>query len=163
VALGIRPARPTRESVAGCWRYARPFLVTTPLALVQASIDRVLVGRWAGLTAAGYYHVARGLWEALAGVMAPPGLLLFTRLSWLYAERSDRGDHMARKTFFNGLDRLLFVSTPLALALWALAPLGLELLYGAEFVPATTTLRILVLAAFAMNVVNPYGYLFLAL
>ena len=123
----------------------------------------MLVGRWAGLTAAGYYHVARGLWEALTGVMAPPGLLLFTRLSALYAERSEARDRAARETFFNGLDRLLFVTTPLALAFWALAPLGIEVVYGASFLPATTTLRILVLAAFAMNVINPYGYLFLAL
>ncbi len=162
-ALGIRPRAPTWEGVVDYWRYARPFLVTTPLALIQDSIDRVLVGRWAGLTAAGYYHVARGLWEALTGVMAPPGLLLFTRLSALYAQRTEARDRTARDTFFNGLDRLLFVSTPLALAFWALAPLGIELVYGAAFLPATTTLRILVLAAFAMNVINPYGYLFLAL
>ena len=162
-AFGIRARRPTWDGVVDYWRYARPFLVTTPLALIQDSIDRVLVGRWAGLTAAGYYHVARGLWEALTGVMAPPGLLLFTRLSALYAERSEARDRAARETFFNGLDRLLFVSTPLALAFWALAPLGIEVVYGASFLPATTTLRILVLAAFAMNVINPYGYLFLAL
>lgn len=160
---GIRPRMPTPAGIADYWRYARPFLVTTPMALVQDSIDRVLVGQWAGLTAAGYYQVARGLWEALAGVMAPPGLLLFTRLSALYAERTEARDRAARKAFFHGLDRLLFVSTPLALAFWSLAPLGIELVYGAVFVPATTALRILVLAAFAMNVINPYGYLFLAL
>jgi O-antigen/teichoic acid export membrane protein len=162
-AHGITLRAPTRASLADYWRYARPFLATTPLALVQDSIDRVLVGRWAGLTAAGYYHVARGLWEALAGVMAPPGLLLFTRLSSLYADRTEARDRAARHTFFHGLDRLLFVSTPLALGFWALAPLVIEGLYGAPFASATTTLRILILAAFAMNVINPYGYLFLAL
>jgi O-antigen/teichoic acid export membrane protein len=149
--------------VADYWQYARPFLITTPIALVQDSIDRVLVGRWAGLTAAGYYHVARGLWEVLSSVMVPPGMLLFTRLSALYATRSEGGDRTARETFFHGLDRLLFVATPIALAFWALAPVGLELLYGPAFLPATTSVRILVLAAFAMNVINPYGYLFLAL
>jgi O-antigen/teichoic acid export membrane protein len=160
---GIRPALPARTLLADYWRYARPFLVTTPIALAQDSIDRVLVGRWAGLTAAGYYHVARGLWEVLSSVMAPPGMLMFTRLSSLYATRTDAGDRAARETFYHGLDRLLFVSTPLTLAFWALAPVGLELLYGSAFLPATASMRILVLAAFAMNVINPYGYLFLAL
>jgi O-antigen/teichoic acid export membrane protein len=160
---GVRPRAPTRASLADYWRYARPFLITTPIALVQDSIDRVLVARWAGLTAAGYYHVARGLWEALSSAMVPPGMLLFTRLSSLYARRSESGDRAARSTFFHGLDRLLFVCTPLALVFWAAAPLAIELLYGPAFVPATTTLRILVVAAFAMNVINPYGYLFLAL
>ena len=45
--LGLRyrlaPRAPTRESLAGYWRFARPFLVTTPLALFQDSIDRVMV------------------------------------------------------------------------------------------------------------------------
>jgi O-antigen/teichoic acid export membrane protein len=157
-ATGVLPRAPTWESVADYWRYARPFLVTTPLALIQDSIDRVLVARWAGLTAAGYYHVARGLWEALAGVMAPPGLLLFARLSSLYAKRSPERDHTARTLFFNGLDKLLFVATALAIAFWALAEPGIVLLYGASFVPATTTLRILVIAALVAALVNPYTF-----
>jgi O-antigen/teichoic acid export membrane protein len=162
-AAGVQPRAPSRALLTDYWRYARPFLVTTPIAMVQDSIDRVLVGRWAGLTAAGYYHVARGLWEVLSSVMVPPGMLMFTRLSALYATRTDTGDRAARETFVHGLDRLLFVSTPLALTFWALAPVGLELLYGPAFLPATMSSRILVLATFAMNVINPYGYLFLAL
>jgi O-antigen/teichoic acid export membrane protein len=157
-AEGVRPRVPTRASLGEYWRYARPFLVTTPLALVQDSIDRVLVGRWAGLTAAGYYHVARGLWEALAGVIAPPGLLLFTRLSSLYAQRTPERDRQARALFFNGLDKLLFVATALAIASWALAPAVIAVLYGAAFVPATVALRILVVAALASTLVNPYTF-----
>ncbi len=157
-AHGIRPRAPTRAALADYWRYARPFLVTTPLALVQDSIDRVLVGRWAGLTAAGYYHVARGLWEALAGVMAPPGLLLFTRLSSLYAERTPERDLTARRLFVSGLDKLLFLATALAIACWTLAGTGIALLYGEAFAPATVALRILVLAALAAALVNPYTF-----
>jgi O-antigen/teichoic acid export membrane protein len=157
-AAGIPLRAPTRTSLGDYWRYARPFLVTTPLALVQDSIDRVLVGRWAGLTAAGYYHVARGLWEALAGVMAPPGLLLFTRLSSLYAERTPERDRKAAALFFSGLDKLLFVSTALAVAFWALAAPAIALLYGDSFVPATAALRILVVAALVGALVNPYTF-----
>jgi O-antigen/teichoic acid export membrane protein len=157
-AAGVPLRAPTRASLADYWRYARPFLVTTPLALVQDSIDRVLVGRWAGLTAAGYYHVARSLWEALAGVMAPPGLLLFTRLSSLYADRTPERDRKAAALFFSGLDKLLFVSTALAIAFWALAAPAIALLYGASFVPATAALRILVVAALVGALVNPYTF-----
>jgi O-antigen/teichoic acid export membrane protein len=158
LAHGIPPRRPTRASLAHYWRYARPFLVTTPIALVQDSIDRVLVGRWAGLTAAGYYHVARGLWEALAGVMAPPGLLMFTRLSALYAERTPDRDRQARILFFSGLDKLLFVSTALAIVFWTLAPTAIALLYGASFVPATATLRILIVTALVATLLNSYTF-----
>jgi O-antigen/teichoic acid export membrane protein len=157
-AWGVRPRSPTREVVAGYWRYAGPFAVTASLAMVQDSIDRVLVGRWAGLTAAGYYQVARGLWEALAGVIAPPGLLLFTRLSSLYAERTPERDRAARTLFFSGLDKLLFVSTALAIALYALAEPAITLLYGPAFEQATTALRILVVAALLAALVNPYTF-----
>lgn len=159
--ITLRP--PTRESLLGYWRYARPFLVTTPLALFQDSIDRVLVGRWAGLEAAGYYQVARSLWEALSSVMAAPGLLFFTRLSSLYARRSPAGDREARSFFFGVLDKLLFLEIPLAFLFWAFAGSLIGLLYGSAFEPATTALRILVLAAVVANVINPYTFVLYAL
>jgi hypothetical protein len=64
-AGGIRPRAPSRASLTAYWRFARPFLITTPIALFQ---DRSTASgrRWAGLTAAGYYQVARGLFEALS-------------------------------------------------------------------------------------------------
>jgi O-antigen/teichoic acid export membrane protein len=158
--LGLRfritPRVPTRESVAGYWRFARPFTFITPLALFQDSIDRVLVGYWAGLTAAGYYQIARALWEALSSVIAAPITFLFTRLSNLYARRSEDKDREARDFFFHVLDKLLFLTVPLAFAVWVFAELGIVLVYGEVFRPAALPLRILVLAALAANIVNPY-------
>jgi O-antigen/teichoic acid export membrane protein len=160
---GVRPAAPTRQSLRDYWSYARPFLVTTPLALFQDSVDRYVVGRWAGLAAAGYYHVARALWEALSSVLAPPGTFLFTRLSRLYAKRSAAGDREA-ETFFNGwLDKVLFMTVPVAFGFWALAEPLIGLLYGASFHPAATTLRILVLATLAASVINAYTLILYAL
>jgi O-antigen/teichoic acid export membrane protein len=170
LAIGVLAARhhitvrpPTRESLLAYWSYARPFLITTPLALFQDSIDRVLVGRWAGLEAAGYYQIARSLWEALSSVMAAPGLLFFTRLSSLYARRSATGDREAREFFFGALDKLLFLAIPLAFVFWAVAGPLVGLLYGDAFAPAATALRILVLAAVVANVINPYTLVLYAL
>lgn len=159
--VSVRP--PTRESLGGYWSYARPFLVTTPIALFQDSVDRYLVGRWAGLAAAGYYHVARALWEALSSLLAPPGTFIFTRLAALYARRTPAGDREARDFFVGAVDKMLFVTIPLAFGFWALAGPLIELLYGASFRPATLTLRILVLAALAASVVNPYTLVVYAL
>jgi PST family polysaccharide transporter len=157
-ARGIHLRAPTTASLAGYWQFARPFLITTPVALVQDSIDRVLVGRWGGLTAAGYYQIARGVFEIVSGVMAPPGMFMFTRLSFLYAERTPERDQQARTLFFSGLDKLLFMATPLAVIIWALANPLLLVVYGPAFVAATPTLRILVLAALAATVINPYTF-----
>lgn len=159
----LTPRAPTRESLAGYWRFARPFTVTTPLALFQDSIDRVVVGHWAGLTAAGHYQIARALWEALSSVIAAPITFLFTRLSSLYARRSDEKDREARHFFLHVLDKLLFLTVPLAFAVWAFAEPGIALVYGEAFRPAALPLRILVLAALAANIVNPYTCVTLAL
>jgi len=156
VRHGIGPRAPTAESFRGYWRFARPFLVTTPIALFQDSVDRVVVGRWAGLTAAGYYHIARALWEALSSVMQAPATLLFTRLSQLYARRSEGADREARGLFENGLDKLLFLVVPLGLALWAGAELVILALYGEAFLPAVWPLRLLVVTSVLQAIVNPY-------
>ena len=153
---GIGLRAPTAESFRGYWRFARPFLVTTPIALIQDSVDRVVVGRWAGLTAAGYYHIARALWEALGSVMQAPATLLFTRLSQLYTRRSESGDRHARGLFESGLDKLLFLVVPLALALWAGAELVILALYGDAFLPAVWPLRLLVITSVLQAIVNPY-------
>jgi O-antigen/teichoic acid export membrane protein len=159
----VVPRPPTRESLAGYWRFARPFMVTTPLALFQDSIDRVVVGHWAGLTAAGHYQIARGLWEALSSVIAGPITFLFTRLSSLYARRDEAKDREAREFFFHVLDKLLFLTVPLAFMVWLVAEPAIVLLYGEAFRPAALPLRILVLAAVAANIVNPYTILVVAL
>ena len=160
---GVRTRPPTRESLGGYWVYARPFLVTTPLALFQDSADRFLVGHWAGLAAAGYYHVARALWEALSSVIAALATFVFTRLSALFARRSEATDAEARRFFWGALDKLLFVVTPLGFLFWASAEALVTLLYGAEFSPAAAALRVLVLAAVAAALVNPYTHALYAL
>jgi O-antigen/teichoic acid export membrane protein len=159
----VVPRWPSRQILAAYWSYARPFTVTTPLALFQDSIDRVVVGHWAGLAAAGYYQVARALWEALASVIAAPITFLFTRLSSLYARRDAAKDREARDFFFHALDKLLFLTIPLAFLVWAFAEPAIALLYGEAFRPAALALRILVLATIVANVVNPYTYVVLAL
>ena len=157
------PRAPTRQTLASYWSYARPFTITTPLALFQDSIDRVLVGHWGGLAAAGYYQVARALWEALSSVVAAPITFLFTRLSSLYARRDEPKDGEARDFFFHALDKLLFLTVPLAFLVWAFAEPGIALLYGDAFRAAALSLRILVLATVAATVVNPYTHVVLAL
>jgi PST family polysaccharide transporter len=159
----IVPRRPTRQSLGAYWSYARPFLVNTPLALFQNSIDRVVVGHWAGLTAAGYYQVARTLWEALSSVIAAPATFLFTRLSRLYAQRSPARDHEARDFFFGAFDKLLFITTPLAFGFWAAAELGITLLFGESFRPAAVPMRVLIVVTLVANIVNPYTLILYAL
>ncbi len=167
-ALATRRLRPTlrlptRASLLGYWRYARPLLVNVPLGLVQDSLDRVLVKQWAGLEAAGFYHVARGLWETLASLSAYPTMVLFTRMSRVFAERSAAAAAEARSLFFSAVEKLLFVSVPLGLGLWFFAEPLITTLFAPSFAPAVAATRIFVLAVIAANIFNPYTQVLYAL
>jgi O-antigen/teichoic acid export membrane protein len=152
--VGLR--RPTLQSLAGYWSFARPLLVTTPIGMFQDSIDRVVVKQWAGIEAAGYYQVARGLWEMLASIPAAPTLLLFTRLSELLrVPTRDRLDE-ARALFSSALDRLLFITIPAALAMWVFRDPLISLFYGRQFLPASSTVMVFVVVTVAGALINPY-------
>src|SRR5437867_1337024 len=154
---------PDRAILRSYWAHARPLLFTSPISLLQDSLDRVLVARWAGLTAAGYYQVARALWELLGTVNAYPFQMLFARLSRLLAARTAESDTEARRLFGVAVDRLLFLVTPAALLLWSLRDMAVSLLYGPAFLPATAPLMVLVAAALLQTALNPYHFVLYAL
>jgi O-antigen/teichoic acid export membrane protein len=163
VSRGARLRRPDRETLTAYWDYSRPLLITSPIGLLQDSLDRVLVARWAGLSAAGFYQIARGLWEVLGTLNAYPFQLLFARLSELFARRSPGQDQEARRLFASAVDKLLFLVVPAAFALWALREPIIVLLYGRSFLPAEWPLMVFVLAALAQAAINPYHFIVYAL
>ena len=154
--LGVRLRRPTIATLRSYWEYARPLLLTVPFGMFQDSIDRVVVKQWAGLTAAGYYHVARGFWELLGSLNAYPAMLLFTRMSALFSARSPERDREARTLFYSGMDKLLFVATPLGLTIWLAADPIVTGFFGAAFLPAADAVRVFVLANLAATLTNNY-------
>jgi O-antigen/teichoic acid export membrane protein len=154
---------PDRETFSAYWRYATPLLITSPIGILQDSLDRVLVARWAGLTAAGYYHVARALWELLGTLNAYPFQLLFARLSRLFVSRDAAAEAEARRVVTSTVDKLLFLAVPLACLLWALRWPIVTLLYGPAFAPATGPLMVFVVTALAQTALNPYHFVIYAL
>jgi len=154
--LGVRMGRPTVSVARSYWAYARPLLVSVPVGIFQDSIDRVVVKQWAGLTAAGYYHVARGLWELLGALNAYPAMLLFTRMSALFAARSPEHDREARALFYSGMDKLLFVATPLGVAVWLAADAIIIGFFGRAFLPAAAAVHVFVLANLVATLMNNY-------
>jgi lipopolysaccharide exporter len=163
VRRGVRIRAPDRASVRDYWAYAKPLLVTSPVGMLQDSLDRVLVARWVGLTAAGYYQVARGLWEVLGSLNAYPFQLVFARLSQLFASRSAVQDTEARRLFASAVDKLLFIAVPVAFLLWALRAPAIALFYGERFLPAAAPLMVFVVAALAQTSLNPYQFVIYAL
>lgn len=159
----VRLQPPDRETFLDYWAHARPLLLTTPVGMLQDSLDRVLVARWAGLPAAGYYQVARALWELLGTINAYPFQFLFARLSQIFAVRSPERDAEARRVFASAVDKLLFLVVPVSFLLWALRTPVITGLYGTGFIPARDPLMIFVVAALAQAALNPYQFVIYAL
>ena len=152
-----------RAILRSYWAHARPLLWTSPVSLLQDSLDRVAVAHWAGLTAAGHYQVARALWEVLGTLNAYPFQMLFARLSRLFATRTAETETEARRLFAAAVDHLLFLVTPAALLLWALRDVVVSVLYGGAFLPAAAPLTALIAAALLQTALNPYHFVLYAL
>jgi O-antigen/teichoic acid export membrane protein len=163
VRRGIRVRGPDRATLVSYWIYARPLLITSPIGMLQDSLDRVLVARWAGLTAAGYYQVARVLWELLGTLNAYPFQLLLSRLSRLFATPDGKAAAETRRVFASAVDRLLFIAVPAAFGLWALREPIVTLVYGAQFLPAVHPLMVFVVAVLAQAAFNPYQFILYAM
>jgi len=163
VRRGVIVRLPDRATLRSYWSYARPFLVINPIGIAQDSLDRIFVAHWAGLTVAGYYQVARTLWEILGTINAYPFQLLLSRLSRLFAAGGERARAEARGVFTTAVDRLLFLAVPAAFALWALRQPVVSLVYGERFLPAVEPLMIFVLAALAQAAFNPYHFILYAM
>ncbi len=160
---GIALRRPDRATLRAYWSYARPLLITSPFGILQDSLDRILVARWAGLTAAGYYQVARVLWEILGTLNAYPFQLLLSRLSRLFAAPGGDAGAETRRVFASAVDRLLFIAVPAAFGLWALRQPIVTLVYGERFLPAVDPLMIFVVTALAQAAFNPYQFILYAM
>lgn len=163
IRRGVALRRPDRATLTAYWTYARPLFITSPIGMLQDSLDRVLVARWAGLTAAGYYQVARTLWEILGTLNAYPFQLLFSRLSRLFTAPGGAPAAEARRLFASAVDRLLFIAVPAAFGLWALRRPIITVLYGDPFLPAAAPLMVLILAALAQSAFNPYQLILYAM
>ena len=163
VRRGVSLRGPDRATLRAYWTYARPLLITSPFGILQDSLDRILVARWAGLTAAGYYQVARALWEILGTLNAYPFQLLLSRLSRLFAAPGGDARAETRRVFASAVDRLLFIAVPAAFGLWALRQPIVTLVYGERFLPALDPLMIFVVTALAQAAFNPYQFILYAM
>lgn len=163
VRRGVVPRLPDRRTLAAYWSYARPLFITSPVGMLQDSLDRVLVARWAGLTVAGYYQVARTLWEVLGRLNAYPFQLLLSRLSHVYADSSAEASAAARRLFASAMDRMLFFAVPAAFGLWALRQPTVTIIYGIQFLPAVDPLMVFVVTALAQTAFNPYQFILYAM
>ncbi len=109
------------------------------LSSIYSKIDITMLGSMSNKTATGLYTNASKISEIVIVACTSISAVFLPRLSYYY--KFDREKFMSLITF--GVKILLFLSIPAAVAIFILAPQAIELLFGKEFVPGASTLRIL--------------------
>jgi len=116
-----------------------PLFVNTLAHSFYARIDNAFLAAWCGEREVGYWGAATNV--ASIALLGMP-LLMWVVVPAVSRAAAQSQDEMGR--FVSGAVRAtLLVAAPVALACGVAAPFALEILFGAEFVPASSALRIL--------------------
>lgn len=118
-------------------REAFPFALNLVFSTVYVGIDLLLVARWAGDSAAGYYRAASMLIVPLTVLVAALNNALFPLMATSESGLRNYGRISVRWA--------LAAAIPLCILIALFAPGMIRLLFGAEFGPAVLLLRLLAL------------------
>lgn len=132
------------EMVPGEWRemlrLAAPFGIFIAVLNLYSYIDTIMLGVLTTDAETGLYSAAYRVYEGLVSLASIMGTVAGPRLAREFVTDRDRHASVARVA----LAASLVAAIPLALGTAVVAPRLMGALFGAEFVPAATVLRILV-------------------
>lgn len=125
---------------------------------LSANVDYLIIGRFLGAEALGYYMLAYRL------VVMP--LLKFnpmlTQVAFPVFARK-QSDHAAlRRGYLEMIKMVAFVTFPILVGVGATAPLLVPVVFGAKWLPAVPLIQILVVLGILKTLTNPNGSLVLA-
>ncbi len=133
---GRLPVRPSRDLMRDSLAYGLKGHLGAVLTQFTYRFDMVLVLRWLGTAAQGYYSIAVILAEKLTHITASVQIALFPRISASTREQADEITPMVCR------NTLIWV-TLAGLVLFALGRFLLVLFYSEEFLPALSAYQVL--------------------
>lgn len=104
---------------------------------VYSKVDVTMLGVMAGEESVGYYSYAHKVLNIAVGICSTVTAAFLPRLSYYYKHDMEKFRGLVAK----GLQIVSFLAFPAAIGLFLLAPEAIELMFGAEFLPAAKTLR----------------------
>ncbi len=147
-ACGRPPLRPSRRSLSRLWSFGLSVTGAQFLYYTMRIADNVLVGKFLGATALGFYALSYRVLmlpqQTLGYVVNRVSFPVFSRLQ---DDRQQMGRYFLRAT------RLMaFVSFPAMALVFASARTGVPLVFGERWRPAATTMQILAIAGLMSSV-----------
>ncbi len=156
VATGWRPRwRFSWTKFRDQWSFGAPLLLSRMFGYAIRNVDNLLVGRYLGSTALGFYALGYSLFlTPLTDVGLIVNRVMFAALSRVQQDR----DRMKRG-FFQGTQYVTLVYLPAMVGLALVAAPALEVVFGRKWLPAAPVVSILALAGFLqlMTTLGPSG------
>ena len=136
--------RPDRQAFTELMYYGSGFTISKVANYLAQQLDNVIVGRWLGATALGFYGRAYELMAAAPALLGEPvDKVLFPAMA---ARQHDL--HSLASAYRRGVAMMALVTLPLSTILFALAPDAIKLLLGPKWVPVIVPFQILTLGMF---------------
>ncbi len=125
---------------------------------LSSNIDQILIGKFLGTVALGYYSLAYNL-------VSYPFILInqiFTRVSFPYFSKMQNNMEKLKEKYFNLISIVSFINFPIYVLLMVIAPYFVPLLYGPQWYPSIILIQILSVVGIFKCIGNPIGSLLLA-
>lgn len=151
---GVTPVRPRWRLLAGQLRYGIRSWPGSLAERLQFRADLFLVNALVGVTATGVYSVATSVAETLWYIPAALGVVIFSRVAGGGLDAAPLTSAVTRVTLAFGL--------VVGAAALVVAPIGVEVLYGASFRDAGPALQLLLPGIVAYGVVSVLSQFLLA-
>jgi len=147
------------------WAFVRQlFIWTWPFTLltffsIYNRIDTIMLPHFRGFEETGYYSVAYKFWDVLAFLPAVVGISLYP----YFAERLSVGAKQdARKIIETYTRYMIALAVPISVGAFMVSGDIVQTFYGAEFLPASTALWLLIAAVSVLLVYSPVNSLILS-
>lgn len=131
------------------------FMFATALAVeLYAQLDTTMVGILCGDIYVGYYSNSMKLIKILVVVITAIGTVLLPKISqYVQSGRKEDVSNLLKKA----IEYILFISAPVTFGLFMVSDDIVKLFFGLDFLPAITTLKILVFLVPIISVGNIFG------
>ncbi len=125
---------------------------------VASNMDYLVIGRFLGAEALGFYALANGLISLPLSKVNP----LFTRVAFPVFAKVQSDDTRLRNGYLKMLRYISTLSFPLMAGMLIVAPLFIPIVYGPKWLPSVPVVQILCLVGIYKSLTNPLGSLLLA-
>lgn len=152
--FGIKFTLPTRPELLNRFKEDRTIFFSSVMITIYASSNVFFLGLLAPAYNVGIYSAGtrlEGMAETFVGLALNQAF--FPIVANAFGQGREQGLRMVRNTFFP----LFILMSVVCVGLWVVAPLFIELLYGAKFLPSIAVLRVVCVLPLIIGMSNLLG------